>query len=318
MKNKICIGTMLWGTQTSQQEANKIISTALDNDIDFFDTAQTYPTFPYNPSRYGTSETILGEWMENNKKKLCISTKLQSPVKASEIKKLVHLSLKRLKIDSIDYLHFHGPGRNHYHFRQIFNYAPEGNKQEVLDYFDKCSSILNALWAEGKIKNICMSNETAWGITEWSKRLNLYAIQNEYCLLHRLFELDVAEACYYNNVKLFAWSPLAGGLLTGKYTQDYTPNGSRRSYRGLGPRDNPNVWAPLKRYYQIAKEANLSLTQMSIAFLARNPQCEAIILGNTSSKQLINNCNELKRKINLSENVLSKIKEVYRDHPLPF
>lgn len=159
-----------------------------------------------------------------------------------------------------------------------------------------------------------MSNETAWGITEWSRRLNLYAIQNEYSLLHRLFELDVAEACYYNNVKLFAWSPLAGGLLTGKYSEDYSPQNSRRTYGGLGPRNNKNVWPAIYKYCAIAKEYEMTLTQMSLAWIFSNPLLKAAIVGVTNAEQLKEN---LKFKF-INNEIISKIQKVYKDYPLPF
>lgn len=314
MKNKICIGTMLWGTKTSSKEAHKIINTALDYGINFFDTAQKYPTFPYSSDTRGASEKILGNWIKNNKKKIKISTKLLSPVMPNKIKKLVDDSLIKLNINSIDYLHFHMPLRNHYHFRNVWNYTPIGNKNKMFNYFEKCSLVLNTLQAEGKIKNICMSNETAWGITEWSRRLNLYAIQNEYSLLHRLFELDVAEACYYNNVKLFAWSPLAGGLLTGKYSEDYSPQNSRRTYGGLGPRNNKNVWPAIYKYCAIAKEYEMTLTQMSLAWIFSNPLLKAAIVGVTNAEQLKEN---LKFKF-INNEIISKIQKVYKDYPLPF
>jgi len=316
MQNKICVGTMLWGSRTDAHEAHNIINTALDNGIDFFDTAQKYPTFPYSEWTHGVSELILGDWIRANGKKLRVSTKLKSPIIPEDISEYVDNSLLRLGIDCIDYCHLHWPSRPHYHFRKVWMYDPtETDTQETLDHFDQCSEVLNNLQCQGKIKHICMSNETAWGITQWAQRLNLDYVQQEYSLLHRLFELDVAEACHHNNIKLLAWSPLAGGLLTGKYTDTITPENSRRSYGGLGPRDNVNVWEPIRRYKNIAQDASITLTQMSIAWVMSSPLLEAIILGVTNAQQLEENISTI---VKLDEETLFRIRHVYQDHPLPF
>jgi len=316
MQNKFCIGTMLWGTHTSADEAHKIIATALDNGIDFFDTAQIYPTFPYKKHTYGLSENIIGDWIRSNGKLIKVSTKLMSPIRPNVIEYAVDLSLQRLGVDCLDYCHLHWPNREHYHFRNIWNYTPtSADTNQTLDYFDECSQVLNNLVQQGKIDKVCMSNETAWGITQWTQRVKLHCVQQEYSLLHRLFELDVAEACHHNNIKLLAWSPLAGGLLTGKYTKDYSPTNSRRTYGGLGPRDNNNVWAPIEQYAIIADEANISFTQMSIAWVLRNPQLQAAIIGVTDTQQLLDNIIDLPI---LEQKTVDKIQQVYKQYPLPF
>ena len=316
MQSKFMVGTMLWGTRTSAAEAHNIIRVALDAGVNTFDTAQKYPTFPYNDQTFGLSEIILGDWIRKNSTPIQISTKLASPVQPADIRQAVDDSLTRLGTDVIDYCHIHWPNRPHYHFRRVWDYNPTTtNTVAALDYFDQCSDILTQLTSEGKIKHICMSNETAWGITQWAGRLKLSYVQQEYSLLHRLFELDVAEACHHNNVKLLAWSPLAAGLLTGKYSTTRTPSGSRRSYGCLGPRDNPNVWEPVRKYKQIADDLGVDLSHLAIAWLQRNLQLEAIILGATTSQQLSYN---LSVKLVLDTSTIEKIQAVYREHPLPF
>lgn len=317
MQNRICVGTMLWGSRTDAHEAHRIISTALDNGIDFFDTAQKYPTFPYSEWTEGVSELILGDWMRTNGDQLRVSTKLKSPVDPANIKEMVEASLQRLGVDCIDYCHFHWPNRDHYHFRRVWKYTPmHTNTPQTLDFFDQSSDILSELQREGKIKHICMSNETAWGITQWAQRIKLDCVQQEYSLLHRLFELDVAEACYHNNTKLLAWSPLAGGLLTGKYSMHTLPDNSRRSYGGLGPRDNLNVWEPITKYRKIAFNYGLDLTHMSLAWVLKQPLLHSVILGASTHEQLTHNikCTETI----LSEELVSEIQQVYQEHPIPF
>ena len=316
MQNKICVGTMLWGTHTSAEEAHNIIYTALDNGVDFFDTAQRYPAFPYVESTFGLSEKIIGDWNRSNSQKIKISTKLYSPITPNEIAYAVDSSLQRLGVETLDFCHLHWPNRDHYHFRRVWNYNPiNTDTEQTLEYFDKCSDVLNSLVQDGKIQKVCMSNETAWGITQWTQRVKLHCVQQEYSLLHRLFELDVAEACHHKDITLLAWTPLAGGLLTGKYTQDYAPDNSRRFYKGLGPRDNKNVWEPIAKYKQIAEEAGISLTHMSIAWVLQNPLLEAAIIGATTSGQLKYNLSSMPM---LSDETNERIQKVYQDHPLPF
>lgn len=316
MQNKFCIGTMLWGTHTTAEHAHDIINLALDNGIDFFDTAQIYPTFPYKKNTFGLSEKILGDWIRSNKEDIRVSTKLYSPIKAENIAAAVEDSLQRLSVEQLDYCHLHWPNREHYHFRNVCNYNPVNTDTlQTLDYFDKASDVLNTLKQQGKINNICMSNETAWGITQWNQRLPLHSVQQEYSLLHRLFELDVAEACHHNDVKLLAWTPLAGGLLTGKYTKELTPPNSRRSYGGLGPRDNDNVWAPIEKYNAIAMSAGMTLTHMSISWVLQNPLLEAVILGATNTEQLMYNLNGVNE---LDSVIIEEIQSVYKQHLLPF
>jgi len=316
MQNNICVGTMLWGSRTTAQEAHRIIDTALDCGVDFFDTAQKYPTFPYNEWTHGVSETILGDWIRANGKRIRVSTKLKSPTEAGAIEEQVDESLARLGVDCLDYCHLHWPNREHYHFRRVWKYTPKNtDTQYTLDFFDAASNVLQGLVRAGKIKHVCMSNETAWGITQWAQRINLTCVQQEYSLLHRLFELDVSEACHHNNIKLLAWSPLAGGLLSGKYTKNHTPEHSRRSYGGLGPRDNPNVWEPVRKYQEIADGAGIHLAHMSLSWVLRNPYVEAAIVGATTAEQLKHNISNF---VKLDEDTLFRIQQVYQDHPLPF
>jgi len=323
MRNKICIGTMLWGSRTSEDEAHKIINYAIDNSINFFDTAEVYPTFPYSKKTQGQSETILGNWIKKNKEEIKISTKMKSPAIPEEIENSVNCSLRRLNVDSIDYYQLHWPNREHYHFRNLWNFDPtKQNPTQTLEFMYKVLNELNNLVKQGKIKKIGMSNETAWGITRWQQVakennfVNLSVIQNEYSLLHRLFDLDVAEACYNENIKLLAWTPLAGGLLTGKYSKQFSPKNSRRTYGGLGPRDNENVWKPIEEYQKIAEKYDVDLTHLSLAWIDKNPLLESTILGVSTCEQLRHNLNF--KKINLSKDVINDIQEVYKKYPIPF
>jgi len=323
MQNNICIGTMLWGTRTTEIEAHRIINCALDHDINFFDTAEKYPTFPYKNETEGISETILGNWIKQHGKKLVVSTKMKSPVDVDNIMASIESSLNRLGVDTIDYYQFHWPNRGSYCFRQNWNYDPSSqNTGKTLDFMHNSLEVLNAAKKQGKILNYGMSNETAWGITKWNQiaKVNnfdtLSFIQNEYSLLHRIFELDLAEACHHENIKLLAWTPLAGGLLSGKYTKEITPDNSRRSYGALGPRDTETVWPAVEEYKAIASKHSIDIIHMSLLWVLSRPFIKAAIVGVTTAKQLQHNLGY--QKYSLTHELIADINKVYKKYPIPF
>lgn len=324
MQNKICIGTMLWGTRTTQEDAHAIIQCALDNGIRFFDTAEKYPTFPYTDETFGNAERILGNWIKSNgRNSLEISTKAKAQAHPVQLTQLLDDSLRRLGVDYIDYYQLHWPIRGSYCFRANWTYTPYAqDTAATIDLMHTTLEVLTELIKQGKIRQIGMSNETAWGITKWNQIAKdngfsrLSFTQNEYSLLHRIFDLDVAEACHHENVKLLAWSPLAGGLLTGKYSKDHTPVESRRSYGGLGPKDNEHVWPAVDSYKQLANTAGIDLAHLSLAWITSMPAVKAAIIGATNAAQLSHNLKFT--EVELTQELLDAISEIYRKYPIPF
>lgn len=324
MLDRICIGTMLWGTRTTEIQANEMIRIALDNGIEFFDTADSYPTFPYSQETFGLSEKILGRWIKSNGRNgVRVSTKMRPTDDIASIRGAVEASLTRLNVDRIDYYQLHWPARGSYCFRKNWDYDPSSQStSDVLIKMEATLDVLSRLVDEGKISSLGMSNETAWGVTMWNQIARKHGyhklafVQNEYSLLCRLFDLDMAEACHHEDVKLLAWTPLAGGLLTGKYGECVTPIGSRRSYKALGERDNEKVWSAIEGYRSIAVDAGIDMIHMSLAWILSRPFTWAIIVGATTPEQLKHNLGFT--RLTLDGNVLRSIEKVHRLHPLPF
>ena len=239
--SKICLGTMTWGRQNNQDEAFDQMNYSIDRGVNFFDTAELYPV-PASPDKYAVTEEIIGNWFHWSKKrdKVILATKIAGPgdytahirksgFKGSSIEDAVNGSLKRLKTDYIDLYQLHWPERitNTFGNRnfQYFNDSWEDNFEIILEKFKSLIDV-------GKIRYIGLSNENPWGIMkflEYSKRdlPKMITVQNPYSLLNRLFEIGSSEICKRESIGLLAYSPLAFGVLTGKYFDGNIPKNSR-------------------------------------------------------------------------------------------
>ena len=334
--SELCLGTMTWGSQNTQEEANEQIEISLDHGVNFLDTAEMYPTTPRSPETQGRTEEIIGKWIQSSKKrdKIILATKITGkgfssirngdPITKSNLRTALEASLKRLKTGYIDLYQLHWANRGSYHFRQNWNYDP--SHQETKKELDNIHEILEELYKftiEGKIRTIGLSNETAWGTMQYiniSKKFNLpkiVSIQNEYSLLCRFFDLDMAELCHHENIGLLSFSPLACGILSGKYLNNNIPVGSRKSiYDDLGNRNNELVYKVTQKYVNLSKRFNLDPCQMSLSFCIGKPFMTSVIFGATSKEQLLNNLKSI--NISLSEELLDEIKKIYKSHPSPF
>lgn len=335
MVPELCLGTMTFGTQNTEAEGHQQMDYAVAEGVNFFDTAEMYPATPPSGETMGRTEDIIGSWIGKRGKRddVIIATKVSGengmhpvkglPLSAAKVRRSCEESLTRLQTDYIDLYQIHWPNRGSYHFRQMWGYQPElqDTAREIDDITDTLSGLAK-LVEEGKIRHVGLSNETAWGTMQWLKIAEangfprMISMQNEYSLLHRIYDTDMAELSHHEEIGLLSYSSLACGLLTGKYQDGKMPEGSRRTINSaLGGRVTPRVEAPLNAYLTIAKKHGLDPTQMALSWCLTRPFMASIIIGATKMDQL-KTCIDAAR-LELSDEVLAEIEEVYRDYPVP-
>ncbi len=333
--SEICLGTMTWGSQNTREEAYQQMDYALDHGVNFFYTAELYPTTPLSAETYADTERLIGDWFvkTGNRDKVVLATKVAGPgrpyiregkpITGAVVKEAVDASLKRLKTDYIDLYQVHWPNRGHFHFRGAWSYNPF--KQDRSKASADIAEILEALGdcvKAGKLKAIGLSNETTWGTQKYltlaeAKGLPRVAtIQNEYNLLYRHYDLDLAELSHHEDVGLLAYSPLAGGILSGKYLDGKKPAGSRGSINGdIGGRLVPQQEAATRAYVELAKGNGLDPSAMALAFCLTRPFMASVIIGATTMDQLKVNIGAADLK--LSDEVLQEIAKIHRQYPMP-
>lgn len=332
----LCLGSMTWGTQNTMAEGHAQIDMALDHGVNFIDTAEMYPVNPISAETAGDSERVIGEWLAKSGRRedVIIATKVSgkgnkavrdgAPITAETIREAVDASLKKLKTDYIDLYQLHWPNRGSYHFRQQWTYDPTGqDTQKVRDHIHDALGALGDLVADGKIRHIGLSNETAWGTSEFLRIANetnqprVATVQNEYSLMCRLFDTDMAELCHHEDVDLLAYAPHAAGLLTGKYQGDATPPLSRRSYvENLGGRITPRTFGVVDAYLQVAEKHGLAPEHLALGFAMSRPFMGSVIFSATSMDQLGHSL--AAGDLTLSDEVLADITEAHRANPAPF
>lgn len=334
--SELCLGSMTWGTQNTPQEAFEQIDYCLDKGLNFIDTAEMYPVNPLSKETQGDSERILGQWIKNSgcREKIVLATKVSGsgyanvrdgiPISPATMREAVESSLKRLNTDVIDLYQLHWPNRGSYHFRKSWTYDPTSqNREEFRQHIHEVLTFANTLIQEGKIRYIGLSNESCWGVSQFlqiSDQENLprvISIQNEYSLMCRYFDLDLAELCHNESVDLLAFSPLAAGLLTEKYVGGTIPSGSRRTYvNNLGGRVNDHNDAVVTAYGDVARKHKLSPTQMALAFCRTRPFMGTAIFGSTTMDQIKTAVGSIDIEIN--QDILDDIGAVYKDYPIPY
>ncbi len=333
--SEICLGTMTWGSQNSAEEAFAQMDYALEHGVNFFDTAELYPTTPLSAETYADTERLMGDWFEKTGKRdqVVLATKVAGPgrpyirggkpITGAVVKEALDASLKRLKTDYVDLYQIHWPNRGHFHFRGAWNYNPY--KQDKAQAASDIAEILEALGdcvKAGKLKAFGLSNETTWGTQKYlslaeAKGLPRVAtIQNEYNLLYRHYDLDLAELSHHEDVGLLAYSPLAGGILSGKYLEGQKPAGSRGSINGdIGGRLVPQQQAATRAYVDLAKKHGLDPSAMALAFCLTRPFMASVIIGATTMDQLKVNIGSADLK--LSDDVMAEIAKIHREYPMP-
>ena len=328
----ICLGTMTWGEQNTQKEAFQQMDYAEDCDINFFDTAELYAV-PPNKKTYGKTEEIIGNWFKqkNNREKIVLATKISGPglswirdgglqYTEKNIKKAIDDSLKRLKTDFIDLYQLHWPERNTNYFGRL---GYEHTEEKKWNDFKSILEILKKFINQGKIRYIGLSNETAWGLSKFLEISKIFelpkmmSVQNPYNLLNRTYEIGLAEISIREKSGLLAYSPLAFGFLSGKYRNNNLPEGSRmKLFEDFFPRYKSNsATKAIEDYYKIAKKYNLSLTQMSLAFINSRSFVTSNIIGATTMEQLKENVGSLNIKID--KEIIQEINSIHKNNPNP-
>ncbi len=332
----LCLGTMTWGTQTTEAEGHAQIDLALAHGINFWDTAEMYPVNPVRAETVGRTEEIIGNWIASRggRDRIVLATKIAgggraairdgAPPSAATLRGAVEASLGRLKTDYIDLYQIHWPNRAHYHFREIWQYDPRRNDRarieaEMLDILQAADVLVR----EGKIRHLGLSNETVWGAASWLRLADRHGlprmatVQNEYSLLCRQFDSDWAEFSVMEDMPLLAFSPLAAGLLTGKYQGDVTPPGSRRSLNpDLGGRIAPRCFPAVAAYLAVARRFDLDPVALALAFCRSRPFATIPILGATTLEQLAHAL--AAAPLRLAPEVLAAIDAAHRAHPQPY
>ena len=328
----ICLGTMTWGEQNTQKEAFEQMNYSMDCGINFFDAAEIYPS-PCRKETYGETEKIIGNWFKEkkNRKKIVLASKIAGPglpwirnggqnFSEQKIEKALEDSLKRLQTDYIDLYQLHWPERKTNFFGRL-NYKHK--EEDTWNDFEKVLSVLEKFIKKGKIRYVGLSNETPWGVSKFLEAATLYdlpkvvSVQNPYNFLNRTYEVGLAEISIRDKVGLLAYSPLAGGYLSGKYRNGKLPEKSRmKLYAEYYPRyRKPNAAAAIEKYWDISNKFNLDFAQLAIKFCEMQKFLTSVIIGATNMEQLKINIESV--SVNLTDEMLKKIDEVQIIYPNP-
>lgn len=331
-----CLGTMTWSTQTPEADAHAQMDMALEAGIDVVDTAEMYPVNPVSAETVGGTETVIGNWNAANKGRrgeYKLATKhsglndrfvrFGQPITGETFKEALEGSLKRLQTDYVDIYQLHWPNRGSYMFRQNWTYAPQGDRAEVIDNMRDVLEAAAEAQKTGKLKHFALSNESAWGTAQWLRLADEHGLprvqtmQNEYSLMCRAYDTDMAELSYHEKVTLLAFSPLATGLLTGKYSGGAVPAGSRETLSpGLGGRMGDRARAAADAYVGVAQKHGIDPVHMALAFTVQRPFAVSTIFGATTSAQLAHIIDG--KDTVLSDEVMDDLNETHRQHPMPY
>jgi len=329
----ICLGTMTWGEQNTQEQGFEQMDYALDQGVNFWDTAELYAV-PPKAETFGHTEIIIGNWFKKTKKRneVILATKVAGPSREylrdggynygiEKLTEAINDSLKRLQTDYIDLYQLHWPERNTNMFGKL------GYEHKDKDDWNKFEDVLGNLQKfvkQGKIREVGLSNETPWGVSKYleiSKEKNLprmMSIQNPYSLLNRTYEIGLAEVSIRDQIGLLAYSPLASGYLSGKYRNETYPKGSRmeRDWEFWKYRYNtPNLKNAVDEYYKISEKHNLDMSQMSLKFCELQHFMTSVIIGATTMEQLKTNIESV--NVNLSDEIIKEINEIQKIYPNP-
>lgn len=330
--SRICLGTMTWGQQNSESEAHAQLDRALAAGINFIDTAELYPV-PPKAETQGRTEAYIGSWLQQRgcRDQVVLASKVTGPAERAQhirtnlrldrhnIEAAIDTSLQRLRTDYLDLYQLHWPDRPANYFGQL-GYTHSADEQPIP--IEETLTVMGDLVRAGKVRQVGISNETPWGAMEYlrvAKELDLpriVTIQNPYNLLNRSFEIGLAEIAHREDVGLMAYSPLAFGMLSGKYAAGAKPAGARLTLWSYFDRyANPQALAAAEAYVNLARTHELSPAQMALAYVNSRPFLTANIIGATDLAQLEENI--ASDEITLSEELLAGIDAIQKEHPNP-
>ncbi len=329
----ICLGTMTWGEQNTEKEGFDQMDLAVDEGVNFFDTAELY-SVPPRKETWGVTETIIGNWLSRKKcrDKIIIATKVvgrsgmkwfrnkETRLNKEQINEAINGSLKRLNTDYIDLYQLHWPDRKANFFGKLGYTHQEEN--DFIDIKTQLEVLADNI-KDGKIRYIGLSNETPWGLMKFLSVADKYnlprivSVQNPYSLLNRSYEVGMAEISMRENCGLLAYSPLAFGMLTGKYDNGAKPDGARLTIYG----DMYTRYTKIKglrcseRFNDIARRHNLKPSSMALSYVNSKDFLTSNIIGATNLDQLKENINSY--KVDLSNDIIDEIEKVHNDDPYP-
>lgn len=339
--SRVCLGTMTWGERNTQEEGFEQMDFALESGINFFDTAELYAVPPTAKS-YGKTEEIIGNWFQarNKRSEVVLATKVAGPsfpwirsgnrLDRANILAAADASLERLKTDYIDLYQLHWPTRPFPHFGRnnagIIKFTADQTDQ-IMENLLETLQALNELVTSGRVRNIGLSDDTAWGMMTYLQLAKdeslprIQSIQNEFSLLNRSDDPYVAEVCVREKVSYLPWSPLATGLLTGKYQSGLPENSRWALEKKLGSgisssRGTAQAHAAVAGYLEVAAQAGLDPAQMALKFCDQQDFVASTIIGATTMDQLKQNIAAF--DLELDASTMKAIDAVYRQYPIPF
>jgi len=333
---EICLGTMTFGEQNTQEQAFQQLDYALDQGVYFWDTAEMYPV-PPKPETPGATERIIGNWIaaRGGRDKLFLASKIAGPSQggshirdgktrfvADEISAAIDQSLSRLQTDYIDLYQLHWPQRPTNFFGKLGYGNAEAAEDRAVTDLEETLTALQYEIKNGRIRYIGLSNETPWGTMKFlhlAEKLGLskfVSVQNPYNLLNRTYEIGMSEIAKYEGVGLLAYSPLAFGYLTGKVRNGARPAKARVTlFSRFSRYSNPESEWAVEQYAQLAEQHGLTLTQLALAFIKQQFFVTSTIIGATNLDQLKENIQAF--EVDLSEEVLKGIEAIHRQQPNP-
>lgn len=328
----IGLGTMTWGEQNTEAEAFEQLDYALDQGVNLIDAAEMYPVPPRSETQ-GLTETYIGRWLQARRcrDRVVLATKVAGPAESmpwlrggpqlvrDQMEAALHASLGRLQTDYVDLYQVHWPARTTNFFGKLgYEHEPD----EVATDIAETAAVLDDFVCDGRVRAIGISNETPWGLMQWLRAAEqeiaprVVSIQNPYNLLNRSFESGLAEMAIREDVGLLAYSPLAFGMLSGKYLGGVQPEGARLSlFERFSRYSNPQGIAATEAYAALAREHGLTPAQLALAFINRQPFVTSNLVGATRLDQLRENIASI--EVDLTDSVCAAIEDIHARYTYP-